>query len=169
MISPTRILAPSMLLVIAAGCGSKTPTPAPEPSAAAAGTATPGQAAAPVGATSSDPAVIRGVVAPAAARRDRQTLTRTEIRETQYTNAYDVVLALRGNWLRARTAESVNGKSSVVQVYLDMQRLPGVEELRLMSPTNIESIRFLDPLAASARFGMDHGAGAILVTTAKKM
>lgn len=120
-------------------------------------------------ATGASPAAIRGSVrAPeTAARRDRQVLSRDEIRATQFTNAYDVILALRGNWLRSRTAESVSGKSSTVQVYLDQQRLTGVEELRTMQPTNIASIRFMDPVQASARYGMDHGAGAILVTTAK--
>ena len=102
-------------------------------------------------------------------RQDQQLITREVIRSTQYTNMYDVVLALRSNWLRARPAESIQGQSPSIQVYLDNQRLAGgAEELRQLSPTNIESVRYFDPITASARWGMDHGAGAIYVLTAKK-
>lgn len=112
--------------------------------------------------------VIRGTVRSAddPRRRDRQVLDRDEIRATQFTNLYDVVLALRGNWLRVRSADSF-AKSMTIQLYLDAQRLTGVEELRQMNPTNIASIRYLDPIQAGARYGLDHGAGAILVTTSK--
>lgn len=144
----------------AKGTASTSPTPAVN---AAVGTPSDSASRA-AGAPAPIRGSVRGTDAP---RRDRQVLTRDEIRATQYTNAYDVILALRGNWLRSRTAESVSGKSSTVQVYLDTQRLTGVDELKTMMPTNIASIRFMDPLQASARYGMDHGAGAILVTTAK--
>ena len=89
------------------------------------------------------------------------------MRKTEFTNLYDVIRALRGNWLRVRAAESF-GKSSEMQVYLDMQRIGTVEELRTMSPMNILTVRFFDPIQASARWGMDHGSGALLVTTLKR-
>jgi hypothetical protein len=100
-------------------------------------------------------------------RRDRQVLLRDEIRATQFTNLYDVVLALRANWLRIRAGDSFE-KSTPIQLYLDAQRLQGVEEMRTMNLANIASVRFLDPIQASARYGLDHGAGAILVTTARQ-
>lgn len=103
----------------------------------------------------------------AVARSDRSILSKDDIRATQYTNLYDVVATLRGNWIRVRSADSF-GKSSTVQVYLDMQRLNGVDELRTMSPLNVLSVRFLDPIQASARWGLDHGAGAIFILTEKK-
>lgn len=163
-------LAAAATLIALAACASAgaTPPPAPAPMSPAVASA---PAARAITADSVDPVtntVLRGS-APGtrAARPDRQLLTRDEIRSTQFTNAFEVVRALRGNWLRLRSADSF-GKSSVLQVYLDMQRLNGgVEELRLMQPANIASIRFMDPIQASARWGMDHGAGAILVTTAK--
>ncbi len=97
---------------------------------------------------------------------DRQVIPRDEILGTQYTNLYDVVLALRGNWLRLRSAESFE-KSSVVQVYLDSQRVGSAVELRTIVPSTVYSVRFLDPITATGRYGMDHGAGAIIVTTAR--
>ena len=166
IVAPLACIATLIALSACASGGAATP-PATTPVGPAVATSP----APRVAADSVDPVtntVLRGT-APGtrAARPDRQLLTRDEIRSTQFTNAFEVVRALRGNWLRVRSADSF-GKSSVLQVYLDMQRLNGgVEELRLMQPANIASIRFMDPVQASARWGMDHGAGAILVTTAR--
>ena len=98
---------------------------------------------------------------------DRQVLTREEILATEYTNLYDVVRGLRGNWVRTRAADSFT-KTSEVQVYLDNQRVGGIDELRSMQVRTVQSIRWFDPIAASARWGTDHGAGVIFVTTAKQ-
>ncbi len=154
-------------------CGGAPASPAPSPTPA---TTSPPSAAISPGTrpesttvTGTDAqTVLRGSVPSPTRRRDRTVLSRTEIRETQYTNLYDVILALRGNWVRVRSAESIQGRSSAVQVYLDMQRLNGLDELKSMSPLTIQTVQYLDALQASARFGMDHGAGAILVMTAKK-
>ena len=153
------------VLAALTACASSSPatTPAPTPAG--------GRVAPAVRATTPDSVaqLLRGV-APAtpSARSDRFTLDRDEIRSTQFNNMFDVVRSLRGNWVRTRTAESF-GKSSVLQVYLDMQRLAGgFEELRQIAPRNVESVRFFDPIQASGRWGMDHGSGAILLTTAKR-
>jgi hypothetical protein len=130
-----------LALLLVAGCSSKAaPGTAPTPSAA--------------------------VSAPPRARQDQQLITRDVILGTQYTNLYDVVQALRSNWLRVRAASST-GKQDVLQVYLDNQRIGGVEELRRIVPSTVNTVRYYDPVAAAARWGMDHGAGVIFVTTAK--
>ena len=98
---------------------------------------------------------------------DQQLITQDVIRGTQYTNMYDVVQALRGTWIRTRPSDSFQ-KASVVQVYLDTQRVGGPDELRTLTPLSVESVRYYDPIAASARWGMDHGAGVIYVVTAKR-
>lgn len=152
-------------LAAVAGCASSKPATAPAPAAVALSVADAITATTP----DSVSQLLRGV-APGAprVRSDRSVLSRDEIRATQFPNMYDVVLSLRGNWVRIRTADSF-GTSSVLQVYLDQQRLSGgVDELRQMNPTNVESVRFFDPIAASARWGLDHGAGALLITTSKR-
>jgi hypothetical protein len=98
-------------------------------------------------------------------QRSQTTLLVEEIRSTQYTNLYDVILALRSNWVRVRTGESFT-KSAVLQVYLDQQRIGGVDELKGIQTLNVEMVRFFDGPTASARWGLDHGAGAILVQSA---
>ncbi|MBC7841760.1 MAG: hypothetical protein H7099_05595 [Gemmatimonadaceae bacterium] len=153
--------------------GRKTdPAPAPTPSVPStppAG-ATPAAAQPSVTAASGTEATSPSISLPTPpkVRADRQLLTRDAILATQYTNMYDVILALRGNWLRSRAAESIQGRSSTVQVYLDNQHLSGADELRAIAPTNIETVRYYDPIQASSRWGMDHGAGAIYILTAKR-
>jgi hypothetical protein len=107
--------------------------------------------------------------------RNQQAMEREEIRGTQYTNMYDVINSLRGNWLRQRGADSF-GKPTRLQVYLDGQRLsnvddsqsPNGQELRGLNPVDIESARYLDGVQASARWGAGHGSGAIALVSAKR-
>ena len=101
------------------------------------------------------------------ARQDQQLITRDVIVGTQYTNMYDVVQALRSNWLRAKTGANATGRAEELVVYLDNQRIGGVEELRRIVPSSVQTARYFDAIAASARWGLDHGAGAIVIVTAK--
>ena len=152
-------------------CAGKQPDPSPSPTPAI-GSAPPSSTVpatsampAPAGPEGAGPSI--SLPKMPKVRADRQLLTRDAILATQYTNMYDVILALRGNWLRTRTAETVQGRNSTVQVYLDNQHLTGADELRSIAPTNIETVRYYDPIQASSRWGMDHGAGAIYILTAK--
>jgi hypothetical protein len=107
--------------------------------------------------------------------RNQQAMDREEIRGTQYTNMYDVINALRGNWLRVKGPDSF-GKPTRLQIYLDGQRLSNVDdanspfgqELRTLNPVDIESVRYYDAVQASARWGASHGAGAIALISAKR-
>lgn len=151
--SLARLLLPAIL----AGCASKAPVASPAPTP----TVTAGSGAA-------DAAKGPGVTLPTPpARVDRQLLTRDEMRKTEFTNLFEIIRALRGNWLRVRAAESF-GKSSDLVVYLDMQRIGSIDELRTISPVNVLTVRYFDPIQASARWGMDHGGGALMVTTSKR-
>ena len=100
-------------------------------------------------------------------RQDQQLITRDVIVGTEYTNLFDVIQALRSNWLQVKAASGFS-KGATLQVYLDNQRIGGVEELRRIAPSSVLSVRFYDPIAAAARWGMDHGAGAIYVLTSNK-
>jgi TonB-dependent Receptor Plug Domain len=107
--------------------------------------------------------------------KNQQAMDREEIRGTQYTNMYDVINSLRGNWLRVKGPDSF-GRPSRLQIYLDGQRLSNVDdsnspygqELRSLNPVDIESVRYFDAVQASARWGAGHGAGAIALVTAKR-
>lgn len=95
---------------------------------------------------------------------DRNTITRTQIAEHHFNTAYEAVEALRSNWLLTRGTDSFSSPSAV-QVYMDLTRLGGVDQLRSIAVTNIAYIRYFDGVTATARWGLDHGAGAILVST----
>lgn len=50
-------------------------------------------------------------------------------------------------------------------MYLDDSLLGGPDYLKQIAVSSISSIRFVDGLDASNRWGLDHGMGAIVVLT----
>ncbi len=101
--------------------------------------------------------------ASAPAPGDRNTLTEAELSSGDFANAYEAVETLRPNWLRTRGVDSF-GDHTEVQVYMGNSRLGGVETLRTIELMGIVYIRYFDGLEASARWGLNHGEGAILVS-----
>ncbi len=97
-------------------------------------------------------------------RFDASLITREQIIETQVTTAYDAVKTLRGTWLTIRGPESFRYPSAV-QVYLDGVRLGDINALTGIAAPPIQYIRFYSPQDATAKWGIDHGAGAIYVST----
>lgn len=95
---------------------------------------------------------------------DRSLLVQDQFADKGYTNPYDVIAALRSNWLESRGPNSFQSPTRV-QVYLDGVRVGGVETLRTIDLRPVTYIRFFDGVAATARWGLDHGAGAIYVST----
>ena len=95
---------------------------------------------------------------------DRSVLTRDELNRAHYTNLYDAVSGLRRNWLQTRGADSFNNPSQV-RVYLDNVMLGGIESLRNIVPTSVGFLKYYDGLAATTRWGTDHGAGVIFVSS----
>lgn len=89
-------------------------------------------------------------------------ITQEEILETEYDNAYDVVRALRPRWLRPRGGASIELETDV-QVYVNGVRRGGTEELRELTATGIQQIRYYDAGEATMRFGTGHGSGVIEV------
>jgi hypothetical protein len=98
------------------------------------------------------------------ARFDSSLITRQQILDGQFTNAYDAVKVLRGSWLNTVRPESFR-YPAVIQVYLDGVRLGDVSTLSTVQTLPIQYIRYYNAQDASARWGIDHGAGAIYVST----
>jgi hypothetical protein len=97
-------------------------------------------------------------------RVDRNVLTREQMLEHRFTTAFDAVSSLRSNWLITKGTDSFQNPSAV-WVYVDSNKLGGVESLRQIVPGNVVTIRYYDGIAATARWGIDHGSGVILVST----
>ena len=96
--------------------------------------------------------------------RDRDLITREEIEQGNFRTAFDAVRSLRANWLVTKGQDSFQSPTQV-QVYFDGTRLGGVDQLRTITFPGIAYIRYYDGLAASARWGMDHGQGVIFVSS----
>lgn len=100
-------------------------------------------------------------------RSNAKTITTAEMQASGHQDAYSLVQSLRPQWLRVRGTSSFN-LTETVQVYLDGSRLGGPDHLRQISTHSISSLRYLDGLEATQRWGLDHGAGAIVVSTRER-
>jgi len=87
-----------------------------------------------------------------------------EITRAGFTDAFATVQSLRPQWLVERGTTSFSHPEHI-KVYLDGSLLGGVGNLRQISTSSIESMRYMDGIEASNRYGLDHGMGAILVFT----
>lgn len=97
-------------------------------------------------------------------RGDRDVITTAEVRAASQNDAFSLVQSLRPQWLRVRGPSSVRGQETI-KVYLDGSLLGTPDHLRQISTQSISSLRYLDGLEATQRWGLDHGAGAIAVIT----
>jgi hypothetical protein len=95
---------------------------------------------------------------------DHTLITREQIRQNNFTNAYDAVASLHANWLQKRGADSFLTPGEIL-VYFDEVRLGGIETLRSVTSSSIMFIRFYDGIAATNRWGVGHSNGVILVSS----
>jgi len=91
-------------------------------------------------------------------------ITEGQIQAGHFLNAYDAVQALHAAWMLNRGVTSTVMTDRVV-VYRDGVRLGGIEELRDIPIGDVRYIRHYDGNEASARWGLDHAQGAIVVST----
>lgn len=96
-------------------------------------------------------------------RPDRAVITRADFAGHQFETAYDAVYALRRNWLANREVDDTFSKAAERQVYVDNFRMGGLDKLREVRSSNIESITYIDGIQAHARWGMGHDAGVLLI------
>lgn len=124
-------------------------------------------------------------------RPTSELITREQIAELKVSTAYQVVEQLHGNWLISRmpapasranvkmdstgraqyttdlqpSGRSNPGENGGIQVYIDGNRVGGIDELKSIRPGDISSIRRINGVDAQARFGIGHGAGVIFIST----
>ena len=103
------------------------------------------------------------------AARDTNVITRQELDASVARNAYDAIQNLRPNYLRSRGTQTFDPTvSTQAAVYLDSQRYGDITALKSMTLDAIEEIRYLSPSDATSRYGTNHTAGVIEVTTRKR-
>jgi len=98
--------------------------------------------------------------------RSSTRISSDEIAAITAGTATDIVRQLRPNWLRSRGPVSTSRSAPALPiVYIDDVRTGDPSTLDRIPSHNVSEIRFLTGRDATTRFGMDHGGGAILVTT----
>jgi hypothetical protein len=103
----------------------------------------------------------------APARRQTNLITLEEIQQhAQASDAFEVIRALRPNWLRTRGQQSLSDPTAgQVVVYLDGTRAGGPGFLRQIAVQNMQSAQYLNAGEATSRFGTGHTGGVILIVT----
>lgn len=100
------------------------------------------------------------------APRNRDVIAEAEIRELPVTNTYELVSRLRPEWIRSRGPASMRGGGAEYPVvYLDGIRSGSIEALQRISTLQISEVRFISARDAATRFGLNHGGGAIMVSS----
>jgi hypothetical protein len=99
-----------------------------------------------------------------APQADRSVITHEQLLEHNFNNAFEAVEALHSTWMQARGVDSFS-KPGQVWVYLDDAKLGSVETLRTIAINSVNFIRHFDGMAATARWGLDHGQGVIFIST----
>jgi hypothetical protein len=94
-------------------------------------------------------------------------ITRDDIENSHQPTLYDVVRALRPNWLRSPPTAVRAEANYTINVYLDSQRAGGVEVLQQMPSTSASSIRFYGASEAQSRFGLGNLGGVIQVVSSR--
>jgi hypothetical protein len=87
----------------------------------------------------------------AASRNSPDRLTTAEIRGSNATDAYEMITRLRPHWLRPPATGSIAGgtpRSLAILVYLDRQRLEGVNALKTITVESINSAQWIDATRA---------------------
>jgi hypothetical protein len=96
-------------------------------------------------------------------------ITVEEIQRSGAMNAYEAVERLRPFWLRSRNATSSRGVPASILVYLNGNRLGGIDMLRRLEVIPVTSIRYMDAAAAKSLPGLAslRVEGAIMVSTTR--
>jgi len=97
-------------------------------------------------------------------RVDMSVLTQDDLVDHQYQSVLEAVQTLRSNWLNDRGPDSFASPSHI-WVYIDNTKVGDVQSLAAISTRYISSIRKVNGVDATARWGIGHSAGVISVMT----
>ena len=89
--------------------------------------------------------------------------------EVPHNTVFEAVRALRPRWLQARNVASLRSQTRhTPRVYVDGHFRGEVNELSRLVPHEVAEIRFMSASDATTRFGTNHIAGAIVITTRRR-
>jgi hypothetical protein len=95
----------------------------------------------------------------------RNLLTADDLARAGDVSLFEAINMLRPTFLQVRPASMAGTQQAApLQVYVGPLQMEGVEHLREIMAKNVQEVRYLEPREANARFGGNHGTGALLVT-----
>ena len=97
-------------------------------------------------------------------RVDMSVLTQDDLVDHQYQSVLEAVQTLRSNWLNERGPDSFASPSHI-WVYIDNTKVGDIQSLAAISTRYVSSIRKVNGIDATARWGIGHSAGVISVMT----
>jgi|SRR6185369_6390468 len=97
-------------------------------------------------------------------RVDMSVLTQDDLVDHQYESVLEAVQTLRSNWLNERGPDSFASPSHI-WVYIDNTKVGDIQSLAAISTRYVSSIRKVNGIDATARWGIGHSAGVISVMT----
>ena len=98
-------------------------------------------------------------------RSTQGAITRADLDRNTYTSAYHVIQSLRPTWLYRQGNATIRDSRLLPVVYLDGIRSGNLEQLRLMSADEVDTMTRLSSSDATTLYGTGHPAGAIDVRT----
>lgn len=121
-------------------------------------------------------AIALGAVVPDSAlaqKRQRDRITREEIENSPHKNldAFQLIRNMRPHFLEPPKGVRSFGNSTTpylpIALYVDGRKDTGIDALRVMDPSTIEEIRYLDPTRSENEFGPQAANGAVVVKLRK--
>jgi hypothetical protein len=100
----------------------------------------------------------------ASTRSNPSIITREAVESTDRANAYELVRALRPNWLSKRGVQTITQGTGDIMIYYGTSRLGGTDALRSVDVQSIEQLQFISGSDATQRYGTNHEHGVILIT-----
>lgn len=108
-----------------------------------------------------------GRAQPGGPRSQSDAITVTEIeRRGPFSSMYEMIQILRPRWVRSSGPDTFVGQSGQVQAHIDGNWVGPIQNLRNLAAHGVTSVRWLGPVDAAARYGLDHGHGAVIISTA---
>ena len=104
---------------------------------------------------------------PASALMESSSISVKDLGDSGYPSLYEAIAELRGAWLRKHGPVSLLNERDIV-VYLDGNRLGGLEALRTIPVFTVVSVRRMSPPEAHSFYGLDHPQGAIVVRSRRE-
>jgi len=114
-----------------------------------------------------------GTTGTTGSRQQQNMLSREEILESGLPNMRDVLQRLRPQYLRGRGVSSTANYDAACKcyrpdepdVYIDQQRIGGLDMLSSINARLVESVQFITGPNTGLQFGASHPAGIIHVIT----